>query len=134
MLHTSRPRNGRSNRCRTGFLGVIAALLIPLLSGIRPVAGIIVLMVIWWVTEAVPAAASALLPLILFPLTGVLPLSVVAANYVDDSVFLFLGGILIAIGLEESGLSRRFALNTIFRISQNPQTVVLAWAQTGRPR
>jgi len=134
LLHTSRPRNGRSNRCRTGFLGVIAAPLIPLLSGIRPVAGIIVLMVIWWVTEAVPTAATALLPLILFPLTGVLPLSVVAANYVDDSVFLFLGGILIAIGLEESGLSRRFALNTIFRISQNPQTVVRAWAQTGRPR
>jgi sodium-dependent dicarboxylate transporter 2/3/5 len=68
------------------------------------------LMIVWWVTEALPISATALLPLVALPLLGIVPLRQAAAPYADPLIFLFLGGFLIAAGIERVNLHRRIAL------------------------
>ena len=77
------------------------------------VAAVLVLMAVWWATEAVPIAVTSLLPLGLLPLTGVAPLRDIAAPYADHVVLLLLGGFIIAIGIEKWDLHRRIALNVL---------------------
>ena len=79
------------------------------------VAAIGVLMAIWWATEAIPLPATALLPIIAFPLAGVLSIADATAPYANPIIFLFLGGFLVALAVERSQLHRRIAL-VIFRI------------------
>jgi len=85
------------------------------------------LMAVWWLTEAIPLAATALVPLVLFPAFGILPSREVAAAYGDHVIFLFLGGFLIALAVEESGLHRRVALATVAALGDNPRRVVLGF-------
>jgi sodium-dependent dicarboxylate transporter 2/3/5 len=85
------------------------------------------LMAIWWLTEAIPLAATALVPLVLFPALRILPSREVAAAYGDHVIFLFLGGFLIALAVEESGLHRRVALATVAALGDNPRRVVLGF-------
>lgn len=68
-------------------------------------------MAAWWVTEAVPLAVTALLPLVLFPLFGVRSLATVAPAYAHPLIFLFLGGFLLARAMHVWGLDRRLALS-----------------------
>lgn len=70
-------------------------------------------MIAWWITDAVPFSVTALLPLILFPLLGVLPMSNTATPYAHPIIFLFMGGFFIAIALEKHRLHERIALNLI---------------------
>lgn len=70
-------------------------------------------MVCWWISEAVPLYVTALLPMVLFPLTGIADVKSVTANYADPIIFLFMGGFLIALGIEESKLHVRIALNIV---------------------
>ena len=67
-------------------------------------------MAIWWVTEAVPVAVTALLPLVLFPLLGVDPIHSVAKPYAHPVVFLFMGGFILAFSVERWNLHKRIAL------------------------
>jgi len=78
------------------------------------VAALGVLMAVWWATEAIPLAATALLPVVVFPLAGVATIKESAAPYADPIIFLFLGGFLVALAVERSQLHRRIAL-LIFR-------------------
>lgn len=78
------------------------------------VAALGVLMAVWWATEAIPLSATALLPIIVFPLAGVATIEDSAAPYADPIIFLFLGGFLVALAVERSQLHRRVAL-LIFR-------------------
>jgi len=93
------------------LFGAMAVLPAP--AGFTPaswtVAAVAVWIVVWWFTEAVPLAATALLPLLLFPLTGVRALGVTASAYADPILFLFLGGFVISQAMQESGLHRRIA-------------------------
>jgi sodium-dependent dicarboxylate transporter 2/3/5 len=77
------------------------------------VAAVSVLMAIWWMTEALPMAATSLLPLILFPLFGIISGSDIAGSYINSVIFLFVGGFMIAIAMENWGLHRRIALKII---------------------
>ena len=79
-------------------------------------AAIALLMAIWWATEATPVAVTALLPLVLFPFLGVMPIAQTAPNYAHPIIYLFLGGFLMALAIERSGLHRRVALQT-FRLA-----------------
>lgn len=82
-------------------------------------------MAVWWITEAVPIAVTALLPIVLFPLTGGVDLEVTTAAYGHRYVFLFLGGFLIAMTIEKWNLHRRIALNTISLIGSNVRMIIL---------
>lgn len=81
----------------------------------------------WWVNEAVPIAVSALLPLVLFPLTGALDLSSTTVAYGHKYVFLYLGGFLLAIAIEKVNLHRRIALTIISLIGTRMRLIVLGF-------
>jgi sodium-dependent dicarboxylate transporter 2/3/5 len=76
----------------------------------RATAAVAAWMAAWWLTEAVPLAATAMLPLALFPLLGVGDARETAAPYASSIIFLFLGGFLIGIAMQRWGLHRRMAL------------------------
>jgi sodium-dependent dicarboxylate transporter 2/3/5 len=82
---------------------------------------------VWWITEAVPIPVSSLLPIILFPLTGALNLSVTTAAYGNPIVFLFLGGFIIALAMEKWNLHRRIAINIVCAIGTNKKQIVLGF-------
>lgn len=86
---------------------------VPSSPNIGRVAAIAVLMAIFWITEAVPMAATSLIPLILFPLLGVLSGAEVASAYINSVIFLFVGGFMLAIAMENWGLHKRIALKII---------------------
>jgi solute carrier family 13 (sodium-dependent dicarboxylate transporter), member 2/3/5 len=90
----------------------------------RITAALGILMAIWWMTEAVPLAATALLPLVVLPLAGVGSIGDVSASYADPIIFLFLGGFLIALGIRRSGLHRRAALTIVDAIGVQPARLV----------
>ena len=84
-------------------------------------------MVIWWISESVNIAVTALLPLILFPLTGVMPIASVGNNYGSPIIFLFFGGFVLALALEKVNLHKRIALNIIWFTGNTPEKVVLGF-------
>lgn len=80
----------------------------------------------WWITEAIPIPATALLPIILFPITGAVEGAVTGA-YADNTIFLFLGGFFIAIAMEKWNLHRRIALNIILLVGTSTQRIILGF-------
>ena len=82
---------------------------------------------IWWITEAIPIAATALLPIILFPLTGALQLQATTMAYGHRYIFLYIGGFLLAIAIEKWGLHKRIALNIIHLIGTNVTSIILGF-------
>ena len=91
------------------------------------VAAVAVLMAVWWLTEAVPVAATALLPLALFPVLGQGSMAAVAAPYANPLIFLFMGGLMIALAVERWGLHRRIALAVLTRVGTRPRQLVGAF-------
>jgi solute carrier family 13 (sodium-dependent dicarboxylate transporter), member 2/3/5 len=84
-------------------------------------------MAIWWISEAIPIAATAFLPLIFMPLLGILPTAKVSANYMHPTVLLYMGGFLLATGIEKWGLHRRIALNIINLLGTDLRKIVLGF-------
>jgi|TARA_B110000259_G_scaffold119324_1_gene135691 sodium-dependent dicarboxylate transporter 2/3/5 len=84
-------------------------------------------MVLWWVTETVNIAVTALLPLILFPLLNVMEIADVGANYGSPIIFLFFGGFVLALALEKVNLHKRIALNIVKLTGTTPNKVVLGF-------
>lgn len=70
-------------------------------------------MATWWLTEAVPVAATAMLPLAVFPIAGIASIADAAAPYANPIIFLFLGGFMLALAMEQCGLHSRIALNIV---------------------
>ena len=84
-------------------------------------------MAIWWITEAIPISVTALLPIILFPLTGGLELSETTASFGHKYVFLYLGGFIIAIAMQIWNLHKRIALNIISFIGTDVIKIILGF-------
>lgn len=82
---------------------------------------------IWWITEAIPIAVTALLPLVLFPLSGGLDLSATSGSFGHKYVFLYMGGFIIAIAIEKWNLHRRIALNIINLIGSDVRKIILGF-------
>ncbi len=126
------PDPGYSRRQRIGL--VVGLLVLPVLAlapapqGMEPAAWntavVGLLMALWWMTEALPIPVTAMLPLVLFPMLGVASIREVAAPYAHPLIFLFLGGFLIALGMERWQLHRRLALNIIKRVGTRPSRIV----------
>lgn len=118
---------------RIGFwLGLGLALLIqlaPVPEGLSREAWVVVslavLMATWWATEAIPLPATALLPLVVLPLSGATTMGETTARYAEPTVFLFLGGFIIAMAIERWGLHARIALNIAARFGARPAMMLL---------
>lgn len=91
------------------------------------VLAIAVWIAIWWTGEAVPIAITALLPIILFPLTGALDISTTTSSFGHKYIFLYLGGFILAIAIEKWNLHKRIALNIINLIGSNLFTIILGF-------
>ena len=70
-------------------------------------------MAVWWATEAIPVAVTALLPLALFPLLDIADFETAALPYANKNIYLVLGGFILALGIESSGLHKRIGINDI---------------------
>lgn len=81
----------------------------------------------WWITEAIPIAATALLPLLLFPLTGVLGIKETSIAYSDPMVLLYMGGFMIAVSIEKWNLHKRIALNIIAFMGTDLKRIILGF-------
>ncbi|MEX1132954.1 MAG: SLC13 family permease [Flavobacteriales bacterium] len=88
-------------------------------------AGLVAWMALWWITEAVPIPVTSILPLVLYPLFGVDTVAATASHYGKEIIFLFLGGFIIALGIERSGLHKRIALHIVARLGGSPSRLVL---------
>ena len=88
------------------------------------VLAVLVLMAIWWATEALPVAVTSLLPLALFPLLNVATFQASANPYANKNIYLFLGGFILALGIERSGLHKRIALVMISAIGSSGERLI----------
>ena len=82
------------------------------------------LMAVWWMTEALPLPATALLPLVLFPLAGVFPFKQAADPYANRFIFLFMGGFMIALAIQRWNLHHRIALLTVLAVGTKPTRLI----------
>jgi sodium-dependent dicarboxylate transporter 2/3/5 len=83
-----------------------------------------VLMAVWWTTEAVPIAVTALLPVVVFPLLGLADPGELATAYGNNMLFLFLGGFIVAFAMQRWNLHRRIALNVLQLVGGNGRSLV----------
>ncbi|RNC83747.1 MAG: DASS family sodium-coupled anion symporter [Balneola sp.] len=87
--------------------------------------GIVAWMLSWWITSVVPIGITALLPIILFPLTGVMGLRDTTINYANPVIYLFFGGFVIGLAIEKWNLHKRIALNIMKTAGEKPSRVIL---------
>ncbi|HRQ63441.1 MAG TPA: DASS family sodium-coupled anion symporter [Xanthomonadaceae bacterium] len=81
-------------------------------------------MAVWWMTEAIPLPVTALLPVVLFPLAGVMPAAMALAPYASEIVFLFMGGFMIGLAMQRWSLHTRIALRIVRIVGTAPRRLV----------
>jgi sodium-dependent dicarboxylate transporter 2/3/5 len=90
-----------------------------------PVLGLAAWMACWWALEAVPLSATALLPLAIVPMLGFAQPASILSEYANSSIFLILGGFLVALAMEGCGLHKRIAYGIVARVGEQPRRLVL---------
>lgn len=113
------------------ILGPALAVLIWLLTDLDParpqvtiMAGIAVWMCVWWFTEAVGLAVTALVPVLMLPVLGIADVKTVAQQYSDSIIFLFIGGFMLAFAIEKWNFHKRIALKILSVVGTNPATIL----------
>lgn len=120
---------------RIGFFAglalALAVQLIPVPEGLSReawlLASIALLMATWWATEAIPIAATALIPLALFPFLGIASASQAASPFASPIVMLLLGGFIVALAIERWNLHARIALNVVAAFGSRPSAMILGF-------
>lgn len=116
------------------YVGLAVFLLILIFIDLDPanpiitrMAAVACLMAVWWITEALPLAATSLIPIIAFPLLGILDGEKTAGSYINSVIFLFLGGFLLALAMENWGLHKRIALKIMTFFGGSLNSIVLGF-------
>ena len=119
------------------FLGIVSFLAIYLFTDLEPgkpevtaTMAVAALMAIWWVTETIPLAVTALVPLVLFPVMGVLDGREVSEVYINHIIFVYVGGFMMALAMEKWNLHRRIALKLLLLIGVSPGRILLGFMLT----
>ncbi|OEU62387.1 MAG: anion transporter [Desulfuromonadales bacterium C00003094] len=114
-----------------GPLLFAACLLLPTASGLAPegqrMLAVALLMATWWMTEAIPIPATSLLPLVLLPLLGIMPMSQAAVPYANQLIFLFMGGFIIALAMQRWNLHRRIAMQVVRTVGFSPGRLIFGF-------
>jgi sodium-dependent dicarboxylate transporter 2/3/5 len=114
-----------------GPLLFVAMLLIPTPAGMEPVAqkmaAVALLMATWWMCESIPIPATSLLPLMLFPLLGIMHTKSAAAPYASHLIFLFMGGFIIALSMQRWDLHRRIAMTIVKLVGFSPSRLIFGF-------
>ena len=88
---------------------------------------IVAWMAVWWISEVVPIAITALLPILLFPSSGILPIEETGANYGHKYIFLFIGGFILANAIQKWNLHKRIALIIILKLGGSTDKIILGF-------
>ncbi|MCM3906889.1 SLC13 family permease [Trueperella bernardiae] len=96
-------------------------------TNIAITAGIAVMMGVWWMTEAIPLAATALVPVTLFPIFGIMSFKEAGGAYASSTIFLFMGGFFLALAMQRWNFHRRLALTIVRAIGTKPTRLVLGF-------
>ena len=109
--------------------------LVPHPEGLTPAAwhtaGIGIWMAAWWMSEAVPIPITSLLPILLFPIMDIAPIKAAAEPYANPLIYLFMGGFILAIGMEKTGLHKRIALALLKRVGTRPDAIIGGFMLSG---
>ena len=132
---TTPASRGKTTSQITGLLvGIaLAALLqfLPMPDGLSReawlLASLALLMAVWWATEAIPIAATALIPIALFPLLGITSTGAATSPYASPIVMLLLGGFIVALSIERWNLHTRIALNIVSGFGGRPAALILGF-------
>ncbi len=116
------------------YLGIFICIIIILFTNPAPgnpevkfTLAVTALMAIWWVSEAIPLAVTALVPVVLFPVFGIMDGKDVSTAYFNHIIFLFLGGFMMALAMEKWGLHKRIALKILIAIGVSPGRILLGF-------
>ena len=116
------------------FIGPLLFVLIILFGNLEPgnpqvtyTLAIALLMAIWWITEIIPLAVTALIPVVLFPLFGVMNGKDVSSTYFNHVIFLFIGGFLVALAMQKWNLHKRIALKILMFTGSSPARILLGF-------
>lgn len=116
------------------FLGIVVFLGIMLFTDLEPgnpkvtsTLAVALLMAIWWISETIPLAVTALVPLVLFPALGILDGKEVSETYINHIIFIFIGGFMMALAMEKWDLHKRIALKLLVFIGVGPGRILLGF-------
>ncbi len=133
-MNAGKANNARTSLQTTGLLAgpiffflILLADLAPGESVVTRMAAVAALMATWWITDAIPLFVTALLPMVLYPLLGIMSGKATAPLYMNHILFLFIGGFMIALTMEKWDLHKRIALWIIRLIGGGPSRVVLGF-------
>ncbi|QTA86253.1 SLC13 family permease [Desulfonema magnum] len=133
-MHEEKSGQGKSFSQKAGLCLGLLLFFVMLLFDLDPgkpivtrMAAVATLMAVWWITDAIPLFATALLPMLLYPLLGILNGKSTAPIYINSTIFLFMGGFMIALTMEKWNLHKRIALFIIRLIGGGPSRIVLGF-------
>jgi sodium-dependent dicarboxylate transporter 2/3/5 len=123
---------------KTKFIGLIIGIIFLITTCLLPspeslnnkawlTLGVAILMATWWLTEAIPLPATGLLPLVLFPLLGISSIKDTAQAFSHPIIFLFMGGFIIGLAMQHTGLHKRIAYYIISKFKSSPKSLVFGF-------
>tara|TARA_R110002096_G_scaffold97694_14_gene217762 strand:+ start:25750 stop:27225 length:1476 start_codon:yes stop_codon:yes gene_type:complete len=122
---------GKRSGFFAGLIVFITLLIIPAPEGLTDAAwktaAVTILMGIWWITEAIPISATALVPIVLFPVLGIFSIGDSTSPYANPLIFLFMGGFIIALAMEKWNLHRRIAITIVNFVGIKPSSIIIGF-------